>query len=85
MSTKGAHKRKVYDCCTIGELKTFIAYRFDIDEKYVRIDGADRIFIGSVRRTDLVVKRERIDTPDGRMMGVVLYQIKKKVFKDYYE
>ena len=85
MFTRGPHKRKVYDCITVGELKDFLAYKFDVDVQYVHIDGADRVFIGNVRRTDLLVKREKVHTPEGTFKGLVLYQIYKKMYKDFYE
>lgn len=85
MSERKIRKRKVYDCTTVGELIDFIAYRFEVDPKYVKIDGADKIFIGSVRRKDLTIKRIRMRTPDGMMNGIALYQITSKILKGYYE
>ena len=78
-------KRKVYDCLTVGELIDYIAYKFKIDTTYVSVDGADRIFIGNIRRRDLEVKREKVHTSEGTLDGIVLYQIESRVLKDYYE
>ena len=51
--------RKIYDCETTGEIKDYIASRLNIDAKFVHIDEKDHIYIGRVRRKDLVLERSR--------------------------
>lgn len=71
-----ARERKVYDCTTIGELIDYIALKFEIDPQFITVDGADRIYIGTIRRWDLKIKRAKIKNVEGTYDGIVLYQVR---------
>lgn len=70
-----ANLKRVYDCDTIVEIIEFIAARLDIDQKLIKIDEDDNIYIGRVRCKQLKLERSTHSVNGVRgIPWIILYQ-----------